>query len=65
LAAALSLSAKVEVQCVRLAREGDRARFLIAGSKGANKVRDWLKEGVSWGEILVRLHPLATRTGEA
>jgi len=65
LAAALSKSTSVEVKCVRLTREGDRARFLVTGAKGANKVRDWLKEGVSWGEVLVRLHPPATTAGEA
>ena len=57
LASAISNATKVEARCVRLARDGDRARFLITGPKGAEKVRDWLLSGISWGEALVRLHP--------
>jgi hypothetical protein len=57
LASAVSKATKVEARCVRLARDGDRARFLITGPRGADKVRDWLLAGVSWGEALVRLHP--------
>jgi hypothetical protein len=64
LASAVSKATKVEARCVRLARDGDRARFLIAGPKGAEKVRDWLMSGVSWGEALVRLHP-RTPSGDA
>jgi hypothetical protein len=59
LGAALSRAAKAEARCVRLVREGDRARFLITGARGAEKVREWLMSGVSWGEALVRLHPQA------
>jgi hypothetical protein len=59
LGAAVSRAAKVQARCVRLQREGDRARFLIAGETGAGKVRDWLAAGVPWGEALVRLHPQA------
>jgi hypothetical protein len=64
LGAAISKAAKVEARCVRLARDGDRARFLIAGPKGAEKVRSWIMSGVSWGEALVRLHPGA-QAGDA
>ena len=64
LASAVSTAAKVEARCVRLSRDGDRARFLVTGPKGAEKVRDWLLSGISWGEALVRLHPGA-RAGEA
>jgi hypothetical protein len=64
LASAVSKATKVEARCVRLARDGERARFLITGPKGAEKVRDWLMSGVSWGEALVRLHP-RTQTGDA
>jgi len=64
LASAVSKATKVEARCVRLARDGERARFLITGPKGAEKVRGWLMSGMSWGEALVRLHPGA-QTGEA
>ncbi len=63
LAAAISRAAKVEARCVRLARDGDRARFLITGPRAADQVRNWLSSGVSWGEALVRLHP--GKAGEA
>jgi len=64
LAAAVSRATKVEVRCVRLARDGDRARFLVTGSKGAEKVREWLLAGIPWGEALVRLHPGTARGGD-
>jgi hypothetical protein len=63
LASAVSRATTVEARCVRLDRDGDRARFLITGPKGADKVRDLLLSGVSWGEALVRLHPGAARAG--
>jgi hypothetical protein len=63
LASAVSKATKVEARAVRLAREGDRARFLITGPKGADQVRAWLISGVSWGEALVRLHPGARAGG--
>jgi hypothetical protein len=65
LGAAVAGAAKLDLECVRLAREGERARFLIAGRKGAEKVRQWLGSGVSWGEALVRLHPAQSGRGEA
>jgi hypothetical protein len=64
LASAVSKATKVEARSVRLARDGGRARFLITGPKGAEKVREWLVSGVSWGEALVRLHPGA-QAGDA
>ena len=65
LGAAVAGAAKLQLECVRLAREGDRARFFIAGRRGAEKVRQWLGSGVSWGEALVRLHPAQSGRGEA
>ncbi len=56
LEAALSEAADTEVRAVRLHREGARARFLVTGSAGAERVRGWLGEGVPWGEALVRVH---------
>jgi hypothetical protein len=65
LGAAIAGASKLDLECVRLAREGDRARFFIAGHRGAEKVRRWLGSGVSWGEALVRLHPAKSGTGDA
>jgi hypothetical protein len=65
LGAAVAGAAKLDLECVRLAREGDRVRFFIAGRRGAEKVRQWLGSGVSWGEALVRLHPAQSGRGEA
>jgi hypothetical protein len=65
LASAVSRAARVEARCVRLSRDGDRARFLVAGPKAADKVKDWLLSGISWGEALVRLHPGGMQVGGA
>lgn len=40
---------------IKLVRDATQVRFLIAGHDGARKARDWLAEGVSWGEVLSRL----------
>jgi hypothetical protein len=65
LGAAVAGAAKLDLECVRLAREGERARFFIAGKRGAEKVRQWLGSGLSWGEALVSLHPAQAGRGEA
>jgi hypothetical protein len=65
LAAAVGRAAGAQVRCVRLAREGQRVRFLVTGAAGADKVGAWLREGVSWGEALVRLHPSENAVSEA
>jgi hypothetical protein len=44
------------VHAVLLGREGARARVLLGGSSGADRVRAWLAEGVAWADALVRLH---------
>jgi hypothetical protein len=56
LAAALEAMSGQSVRAMLLGREGGRARFLVAGGAGAEKVRAWLADGLSWGEALVRLH---------
>ncbi len=65
LGSAVSKATKVEARCVQLARDGDRVRFLVCGPRGAEKVREWLSAGISWGEALVRLHPGSGKAGEA
>jgi hypothetical protein len=56
LGAAICAATGTESRCVPLCRDGVRARFLVAGAAGADKVSSWLGSGVSWGEALVRLH---------
>jgi hypothetical protein len=56
LAAAVTRATGIEARSVRLTREGRRARFLISNLSAAERVRNWIDSGVSWGEALVRLH---------
>jgi len=56
LSGAVSVATSTDTRIVFLAREGDRARFLVTGAAGANKVGSWLSAGIGWGEALVRLH---------
>lgn len=50
-----ALSAR-SVHAVLLARDGVRARLLLANGAAAERVRAWLAGGSSWGEALTRLH---------
>jgi len=56
LASALEGAAGRATRAIFLGRETVRARFLITGEAGAQKVKAWLSEGLSWGDALVRLH---------
>jgi hypothetical protein len=56
LAAALSVAAEAQVHCVRLHRDGARARFAVMSEAGAERVRSSLASGVPWGEALIRVH---------
>jgi hypothetical protein len=49
---------KVRARC--LARDGVRARFFIGSERATYRVRAWLMQGVSWGEVLARLHAMDT-----
>jgi hypothetical protein len=62
LAGALEAAVGERSAVIALAREGTRARFLVTGPSGADKVRAWLNEGISWGDALVRLHDPGTAT---
>ncbi len=44
-----------DVVAIKLVRDADQVRFLIAGHSGAHRVTDWLAQGVSWGDALSRL----------
>jgi hypothetical protein len=41
---------------VPLSREDAQARLLVTSAPAASKVRAWLKDGVTWGDVLARLH---------
>jgi hypothetical protein len=66
LEAALRRATGSELQCVHLMRDRVRARMLITGGPAAEKARALLRDGVSWGEVLARLHaPLEEPRGAA
>jgi hypothetical protein len=65
LAAALGAATGREVRCATLSRDGERARFVVTGAAGAEKVAAWQRDGVAWGDILVRLHAPAAVGGDA
>jgi hypothetical protein len=44
-----------DVVAIKLIRDTETVRFLIAGHDGANKASHWLSEGVPWGDVLSRL----------
>ena len=44
-----------DVVAIKLVRDADHVRFLVAGRDGAGKATDWLKQGVAWGDVLSRL----------
>lgn len=40
---------------IKLMRDDQKVRFLMAGRAGAHKAGVWLAEGVPWGDVLARL----------
>jgi len=44
-----------DTRAVVLASDSDEVRLLVTGAGGAEKVRKWLADGVSWGDALARL----------
>ena len=65
LAGALDAATGRSVRSLLLGREEGRARFLITGDAGLEKVTSLLADGLSWGEALVRLHAAPTRAAES
>ena len=51
-----------DTRIVLLARDSDQVRLLVSNPRTAPKVRGWLSDGTSWGQVLERLH---TARGEA
>lgn len=56
LAAALQRATGRDVRCVPLMNDHVRVRLLVTGAAAAEKARAWLRDGVSWGDVLARLH---------
>jgi hypothetical protein len=56
LSAALASASGNDCRCVPLAREGQRVRLLVTSAAGASRAASWVAQGISWGEVLVRLH---------
>lgn len=42
--------------CVELMSSETRTRFLVASASTAEQVSAWIGEGMSWGEVMVKLH---------
>ena len=40
---------------IKLMRDDQKVRFLMAGRSGADKAGSWLAQGVPWGDVLSRL----------
>jgi hypothetical protein len=40
---------------IKLMRDDQKVRFLMAGRAGADKAGNWLAQGVPWGDVLSRL----------
>lgn len=66
LASAILAAAGKSARVLLLARDGVRARFLVAGEAAIDRARRWIEEGVAWGDVLVRLHaPASAERGDA
>jgi hypothetical protein len=56
LAGSLEAATGRPVRVLTLGRDGARARFLVTGDAAMAKARAWLAQGMSWGEVIARLH---------
>lgn len=56
LSEAVGVAAERRVSAVHMARDGARARFLLTNGSAADRARQWLRTGATWGEVLSRLH---------
>lgn len=53
---ALQRALSRDVSAVPVERTDGNTRFLLAGKRGAAKVRAWLKDGLEWGQAVTRLN---------
>ena len=54
-----------EVWCAMLMHDELATRVLVSSRSAISRVRDWLDEGVAWGEALARLHVQAASSAHA
>jgi hypothetical protein len=45
-----------DTSVVPLSRESGRARLAVLSARAAERVREWLASGQSWGQVVERLH---------
>jgi hypothetical protein len=62
---AVGAAGGVDLHCVPLMSDGPRTRVLLSAAAAADRVRGWIKEGVSFGDVLVRLHGSTEARGAA
>lgn len=65
---ALEVSTGRKTACVELMRAHQRSRFLVSAPGTAERVSSWLGDGLSWGEVMAKLHVRGAATegrGEA
>jgi hypothetical protein len=43
-------------RCVQIVKEKQRARFLVSSPSATQSAQAWLAAGMSWGEVLAKLH---------
>lgn len=54
-----------KVACVPIMADKKRARFFATDPSLAGTLISWLKQGASWGEVLLRLHNSSNARGDA
>jgi hypothetical protein len=64
LAGVLARATGREVHTTSLARDGQRLRVLVASAATVGRARAMLDEGVSWGDVIARLHGAARAASE-
>jgi len=52
-----------DVAVLRFSRDDARTRFLCAAREVSSKIDGWLRDGVTFAEVLVRLHAAAAGKG--
>jgi hypothetical protein len=64
LEAVLSRATGRDVHATSLSRDAQKLRVLVASAATVGRARAWLDEGVSWGDVIARLHGAARAASE-
>lgn len=59
LEAALETATGRKVRCVTLPDDQGQTRLLVTNERAAERVEAWMADGMSWGEVMVKLHERA------